>query len=129
MSAVAISSGAAASAAASNAAAQAAARRAHEAECRITMPSYQDATATVEQRHEYAGCVDLMYPQEMGGGETIFVKALIALCFIGIGVGAWWGSRDTFTGAAMGAFLGAIVLPLALLVLAGLAAGAAFLFS
>ena len=37
--------------------------------CKAIMPPFTDATATVEQRQQYAHCVDVMHPNPMNGYE------------------------------------------------------------
>ncbi len=94
-------------ASAANANAAAARQAAHRAECRALMPSYQDVTATVEQRREYAECVGLLYPHELTGSALTAAKFWVLIALVSIPVGAWLGwQEDETPGAMMGAILG-----------------------
>lgn len=57
-------SSAAISASASSDAANAA-REARKAACKVSMPGFKDADATVEAKVEYAECVQLLHPREV----------------------------------------------------------------
>lgn len=126
---VAIASGAAASAAAS----AARARAEHREACRLMMPSYKEGPeTTVEQRQAYSECVQLVYPQEISGGETMLIKILIASAFIGIACGIWYQKRDGYGGLSdyvMFGILGGITGPVLVGIVFALIAGGVFLFS
>lgn len=124
-----IAAGAAASSAAS---AAAAARAAHEAQCRVSMPRFDPGVATIEEKREYAGCVDLFYPQPLGAESVIAFKVLFVLALVGGAIGAWrFGlpSWADWTDYLMGFVVGFLLLPLGVAAFVGIAIGVVWLFT
>ena len=122
--------GAAAGAATGAAISSAAIARARRAECVAVEATFDSRTATVEQKREYADCIDLLYPDPPTATEATLLKVAIVLCFIGAGAGTWWGWReDRLFGATIGFFIGAVGVVIGLGVLLLAAAGIAFVFS
>lgn len=124
---IAIASGASAQAAAASA-------RAAKAECIANMGNYDPKTATVQQQRDYASCVFRLHGdgEPMDAGAAIALKAVILLSFVGAGIGAWIGYRDSYDDwlmAVAGGFFGAAAPWLGAFILALAAAGLSFLFS
>lgn len=92
---VATSSAMAAVAASQAAIASAEAHRAHAERCKATMPNFDAKTATVSEMREYAGCVDALYPSEIGSDATIALKVLFVIALSGLVGGAWWERRNS----------------------------------
>jgi len=83
--------------AASAGAASYAASKAHEAECVAIEKTYDPHIATVEQKQDYADCINTLYPQDMGGTEVMFLKVCVALLLLSIPVGAIYGGMTRGT--------------------------------
>lgn len=63
--------------------------------CRdATIPNFNNTTATIEQRQQFADCVRLMHPDQMTGGEVLLAKIFIVAALIGVCLGIWAGKRD-----------------------------------
>lgn len=119
----------AASASAQSAIAAQQAREARKVACQALMPSYQDATASVESRQSYASCVDLIYPQTMSGVEVLIVKLLIVSAVIGTVIGMYIGAReDGFIGSILIGMVGMLGVPCVLGVFGMLGWGVTLLF-
>lgn len=112
-----------------------AAREAQVAACKLGMPLFNGATASIEQSKAYARCVELLYPIDaFTPFQTIAIKVLIASSLIGMGIGAWNAYRDKWHRTdlepyVMNVFMGAIAGPVAVLFLAGLWVGVKFLLT
>jgi hypothetical protein len=111
------------------AAASAAAHAARVAQCKATIPNFDAQRATVSEMKEYAGCVETLYPTEIGADATVALKVLFVVALAGMAVGAWRERWYGFGDAAMGGVLGFMLAPLALASIAGLALGIRWLFS
>lgn len=105
------------------------ASRVHDMQCRLVVKSFDNTTATVVQQQEFASCVQRLNPQPLGGIEILLIKIWIAVVFISMGVGAYKGHRDPWTGWRFGVFTGCIVGFLAPLGLAIIFYAINFLFS
>ena len=92
---VATSSAMAAVAAGQAAIASAEAHRAHVERCKATMPNFDAQKATVSEMREYSGCVDALYPSELGADATIALKVLFVIALAGMVGGAWWERRNS----------------------------------
>ncbi|WP_089177276.1 hypothetical protein [Bosea sp. AS-1] len=111
------------------AAAQAAAER---SVCISITKNYAPATATVADMREYANCVFTLHGtgEPMSASAALLIKGMIVLAFIGAAIGGWLGWRDDGPiMAAIGSFIGAVVVAAAVFVLITVAAGVQFLFS
>lgn len=51
------------------------------------MPNFNAQKAAVSEMREYAGCVDALYPSEMGPYATIAPKVLFVIALVGFVVG------------------------------------------
>ena len=92
--------------------------------CNQVMPVFNPKTATVEQKQDYAKCVDHFYPT-MTPVDIIAIKIIIVVSFISYIVGTWmWFKID---GAVVFAF--SIIIPLLIgLVLFSTYIGFSFVF-
>lgn len=110
-----------ATAAASTASALAS-KRSTEAKCNELVSGYEHTTATIEQRQEYADCIDMMHPSQLTGDEVIGLKIIIVCAFVGALV-SYWKGRDSscgFSESAADAFFGAVfgaLVPVAVVVI------------
>jgi ABC-type spermidine/putrescine transport system permease subunit I len=94
----------------------------------MLMPSYQDTTATVEQKREYAECVGLLYPHQLTGSAILALKFWIICALVSIPVGVWLGWEDDRTaGAIMGGILAPVFIGLVGLCVMLAVAGISFL--
>lgn len=109
--------------------AQAAAHQARVAQCKAMIPNFDAQRATISEMKEYAGCVETLYPTEIGADATVALKVLFVVALAGMAVGAWRERRYGFGCAAMGGMFGFMLAPLALASTAGLALGIRWLFS
>lgn len=109
--------------------AQAAAHQARVAQCKATIPNFDAQRATVSEMKAYAGCVETLYPTEIGADATVALKVLFVLAMAGMAAGAWRERRYGFGDAVMGGLFGFVAAPLALAAIAGLALGVRWLFS
>ena len=120
------------SAAASQASvAQAAAHQARVAQCKATIPNFDAQRATVSEMKEYAGCVETLYPTEIGADATVALKVLFVVALAGAAF-AVWKDRHGYTdlgGQVLAGLMGFMLAPLALASIAGLALGIRWLFS
>ena len=124
------SSAAIAIAASSNAAAAAAMQRAKKDECASIEKNYDGTNATVEQKQQYADCIELLYPKEMTESDIIGAKIFIAIGVIGFLFGGVWGIKeDGLLSGAVFAFIAALALPLVALIFYLAACAVRFLFS
>jgi hypothetical protein len=71
------------------------AHRAHVERCKATMPNFDAQRATVAEMREYSGCVDALYPSELGTDATIALKVLFVIALAGLVGGAWWERRNS----------------------------------
>ena len=93
------------------------AARAKRIACEKFVTGFEHSTATVQQRQQYAECVQVLYPTQMGGAEILWLKAAILATFIGLIVGLRCGYKDAYDRSIsmfMYGFLGAIGAPLAI---------------
>jgi hypothetical protein len=111
------------------AAASAAAHAARVAQCKTVLPNFNAQGATVSEMKEYAGCVETLYPTEIGADATVALKVLFVVALAGMAVGAWRDRGYGFGDSALGGLFGFILAPLALASIAGLALGIRWLFS
>lgn len=116
---------------ASSAAAGAAADRARTESCKMVIGGFESGTATTGQMQEYASCVNHNYPQPASGAEIIVIKILIASVFVGIAAGLYVAKRGYASALDYLLFgiLGALCLPLGLLLLGAAGYGIKYLFS
>lgn len=122
-----IAIGAASGAAAGAAAGRAAARR---VQCEMIVKDYDAHTATVEQKRDYADCVETLYPDPLTPGQAIVIKVVIVLCLLSAVAGAKKGADDDgIVGACVGFVVGIVLALLACGVVAALFLALAFLFS
>lgn len=85
--------------------------------CEKFVTGFEHNTAIVQQRQQYAECVQVLYPTQMGGAEILWFKAAILAAFIGLIVGLRCGYKDDYEPSIamfMYGFLGAIGAPLAI---------------
>lgn len=90
-------------------------------DCREYLSSFNAQIATPGEQVTYARCVDRLVPQERSEFPQ---EAAIALCVaiaIGAAIGGYLESRDSYGTPLVGVFFGAIMGPLGLLLLCGLA--------
>ena len=113
------------------AAASAAAHAARVAQCKTVLLNFNAQGATVSEMKEYAGCVETLYPTEIGADATIALKVLFVVALAGAAF-AVWRERKGYTDIEMQAaagVMGFIFAPLALGAVVGLAIGIRWLFS
>jgi hypothetical protein len=97
----------------------------HEAEiarCSFVVDRYDSKNYTVAEAHEYADCIDVLYPLPMSDGTILIFKILFVLGLIGAGIGIWKARKeDSHNGALeyfIYALMGGVFLP-ALVAMAG----------
>ena len=113
------------------AAASAAAHAARVSQCKATIPNFDAQRATVSEMKEYAGCVETLYPTEIGADATVALKVLFVVALAGAAF-AIWKDRQSYTdfgGHVLAGVIGFTLAPLALASIAGLALGILWLFS
>jgi len=113
------------------AAASAAAHAARVAQCKATIPNFDAQRATVSEMKEYAGCVETLYPTEIGADATVALKVLFVVALAGAAF-AIWKDRQGYTdfgGQVSAGLMGFMLALLALASIAGLALGIRWLFS
>lgn len=67
--------------------------------CKATMPNFDAQKATVSEMREYAGCVDALYPNEIGADATIALKVLFVIALAGMVGGVVWSRlREQYAG-------------------------------
>ena len=112
--------------------AQAAAHQARVSQCKITIPNFDAQRATVSEMREYAGCVETLYPAEIGSDATIGLKILFVVALAGAVFAIWRERRDRYTDfgwqVCVG-LMGFMLAPLALASIVGVALGIRWLFS
>ncbi len=111
--------------------AQAAAHQAWVAQCKATIPHFDAQRATVSEMKEYAGCVETLYPTEIGADATVALKVLFVVALAGAAF-AIWKDRQGYTDfgeQVLAGVMGFMLAPLALASIAGLALGILWLFS
>ena len=111
--------------------AQAAAHQARVAQCKATIPNFDAQRATISEMKEYAGCVETLYPTEIGADATVALKVLFVVALAGAAF-AIWKDRQGYTdfgGQVLAGVMGFMLAPLALASIAGLALGIWWLFS
>lgn len=114
-------------------AAQAAALEAKRIACRSIVNGYEDRTASIEQRQQYATCVDLLYPTALPPGAALFLKVWIVCALLAAPLGAWMLRHEDPSGGAEPIIFGAVLGPIAVgavgLALIGIAAGIGYVLS
>lgn len=93
--------------------ASAEAHRAHVEWCKATMPNFDAKTATIAEMREYSGCVDALYPSELGADATIALKIMFVIALAGMTVGAWRERQNGLGDAAVMGLLGFLLAPCA----------------
>ena len=114
------------------AAASAAAHAARVAQCKATIPNFDAQRATVSEMKEYAGCVETLYPTEIGADATVALKVLFVVALAGAAFEIWKDRQEGYTdfgGQVLAGVMGFMLAPLALASIAGLALGILWLFS
>lgn len=111
-----------------------AAQAAHEAEvsrCKTVLPTFNAQTATVTEKREYAGCVETMYPEEIGADATVVFKVLFFIALLGLATGAVaeYRNRNGVLDMCMTGILAFFVAPLAVGFVAAVCYGVVWLFS
>lgn len=53
------------------------------------MPNFDAQKASVSEMREYAGCVDALYPSELGADVTIALKVLFVVALAGAAFAVW----------------------------------------
>lgn len=129
-----VSAGVAAAAAAQSAIAAAHARAPRITACSAAVKGYAHDAATMQQRQEYAACIEMLYPQPMEPAETAWMKVAVALLLIGGIAGAIRGWRNAFYGewiamSLLGCMVGVTAMVCAAGVVAGFWFGVKFLLS
>ena len=116
---------------AASAQASAAMLLARKTACTASMPRFDPGTATVQDKQEYAGCVELMFPQPMSADAILAAKVLFVFALIGMAWGAWLGKQGfgDWGDSIMFAFLGFFLLPLGILFTALVVGGIYWLFT
>lgn len=112
--------------------AQQAAHQARVSQCKATIPNFDAQRATVSEMREYAGCVETLYPAEIGSDATIALKVLFVVALAGAVFAIWRERRDgdtDFGWQVCVGMMGFMLAPLALASIAGLALGIRWLFS
>jgi len=109
--------------------AQASARKAQIEQCKFTMPNFDAQSATVSEMREYAHCVEIMHPNEIGAATIIALKVLFVVALAGMAFGAWKGRHDGFQDYALYGMLGFLFAPAILVFIVGLGLGVWWLFS
>lgn len=94
--------------------------------CKVYEREFNSITATVEQKQDYAKCINELHPN-FSGGDIIFFKCLVVLAFVTFVVSVYKGYKDLdiIFGLLLGALL-AVFVPLLILLFA---AGLCFLIS
>ena len=126
---VAISSAMAGVAASQAAVASAAAHKARVSLCQTMMPSFNAQQATVSEMREYAGCVETLYPNEIGTDVTIVLKVLFVLAIVGMAIGVWRDRRYGLVESVMNGVLWFLIVPVAIVSSVCFLMGLRWLFS
>ena len=104
------------------------------AQCKELLPIFNAQTATKSEIQEYAQCVQILYPKELGVDVIIALKILFIFALIGM-LFAIWGTwkKDRqfaeFDDYIMMGITGFIVTPFLILLLALICYGIFWLFS
>ena len=121
---------AASSSASSSAALAASAHAERIARCGISIPNFEPKTATVAEMRDYASCVYVVHGsgEPMPAGVEIALKVLILGSLVG---GLFFGAKSwREDGPVLGVLafaMGALAIPIALLVVAAVVAGLAWI--
>jgi hypothetical protein len=126
-----------AAAIAGSSAATATANRARTDACKSLVQTYQPQGATVAEMHQYAGCVERLYPQDdiLSPGGVLLMKVLIVFLFAclvgGVLHGLFWSGRyeDGFDRYVLKPFAWVAAGLIAIVIGALLYAGAAFVLT
>jgi len=131
MSMTAVNAGLTAASAANNAMAQEAAHRARVDRCTAFESRFEVAQASVADKHEYASCVETLYPMPTTEGETYLIKGCIVILFIALIAGAIAGYRSErdLGGSFMGAVGGVLFAAVGLMCIGLILAGIGYLFA
>lgn len=57
--------------------------RARTAECKLMEQVFDAKAATVQQKRDYASCIDNLYPSEMSNGVEVGLKVTFVICLLG----------------------------------------------
>ena len=108
-----------------------AAELAKETACKMQLVTYNAAGATIQQMKEYAGCVTLLYPNEVTSTELLVTKLAVLLLLIGTGLGIYfkYDKRLGVESIVTGAFVGLIAALSMIMATGFLIAAVRFLFS
>jgi hypothetical protein len=68
--------------------AQAAAHRAEVSACQAVVSSFDSHGATVAESKQYAHCIDLLHPSEIGADGIIALKIVFVIAMVGLVYGA-----------------------------------------
>lgn len=109
--------------------ASASANRAHVERCKATMPNFDAKAATVSEMREYAGCVDALYPKELGTDATIVLKVLFVIALAGMIVGAWRERRFGVGYAALAGLMWFLLAPSVVVFVGGVLYGILWLLT
>lgn len=95
--------------------------------CEIYEQKFNSTTATVEQKQQYADCIQLLHPC-MTGVELLFAKFLVVLSFVFFVIGGWLGFKEerSLIFSTLIGVLSAVFVPLMLFLVVS---GVIFLFS
>jgi hypothetical protein len=88
----------AASSAASAAAAQSAAHAARVDRCLVSVEKFNPTVATIEQKRDYAFCIDTLYPQPVSDGGILLFKVFFVLALLGGAYGVYESKQKAWTG-------------------------------
>jgi len=77
---------------------------------------------------EYADCVNVLYPQEVGADMTIVIKVLFVTALAGLISGAWYGHKDGFLDSVILGIVGFFMLPCIAVFIGGILYGIWWLF-
>lgn len=83
---------------ASSIAAQQAAREAQRASCVGIELGYRPELASPAAKHQYAQCIEILYPQpstDLSGGELLAAKSAVAILLLVFVLGLVWGWRES----------------------------------
>ena len=104
------------------------------AQCKELLPIFNAQNATISEIQEYAQCVQILYPKELGTDVIIALKILFIFALIGMLLsiwGTWKKDRQfaEFDDYIMMGITGFIVTPFLILLLALICYGIFWLFS
>jgi ABC-type sulfate transport system permease subunit len=89
-------------------AAMAIARQQEEKDCKVFLDGFQPAIATIEQKKEYAKCVNMIYPSPMSSADILFFKIALVIAFIGMAIGMWREAKYEYSDKIMVLLMGGL---------------------